>query len=104
MKVLFGEGAVFGTWHHLLKKAIYMGVHVLFGLFTMTAACIWWRYQWAHVLFIVTMVLASVYNASLHYSDQFQVDRDKEAGAPRPVPVGHASGTGGVAAKDGKSH
>ena len=81
MKALFGEGAVFGAWHHLLKKAIYMGVHVLFGLFTMAAACIWWRYQWAHILFIVTMVLASVYNASLHYADQFQVDREKEAGA-----------------------
>ena len=103
MKALFGEGAVFGAWHHLLKKAIYMGVHVLFGLFTMTAACIWWRYQWAHVLFILTMVLASIYNASLHYSDQFRSDKDKEAKAKASASEPHIGSSESKALKDMKS-
>lgn len=103
MKVLFGDGAVFGSWHHLIKKAIYMAVHVVFGLFTMVAACIWWHYQWAHVLFIITMVLASIYNASKHYSDQFQSDREKETTkAPASLPSGASSS--GPPARTSREH
>jgi len=95
MKALFGEGAVFGAWHHLVKKAIYMGVHVVFGLCTMAAACIWWRFQLAHAIFIITMVLASIYNASHHYLDQFRSDRERESGQAAPLggEKGHSAGT-----------
>ena len=81
MKFLLGEGATFGSSHHLLKKAIYMLVHVLFGCFTMTVACLWWQYWWAHLAFAITICICSCYNASKHYDDQFNTDRLIEAAA-----------------------
>jgi len=76
MKFLFSEGGAVGHYPHLVKKAIYMMTHVLFGLFTMSAACIWWQYYWAHLLFIITIATMSAYNASLHYNHQFLVEVD----------------------------
>jgi hypothetical protein len=55
-----------------------MCVHVLFGLFTMVVACLWWNYQAAHFCFIITMVTCSIYNASLHYAEQFRLDRERD--------------------------
>ena len=75
MKFLFGEGAVFGQSHHLVKKAIYMSTHVVFGILTMTIACMLWYNKWAHMVFIMTMCTCSCYNASKHYDAQFITDR-----------------------------
>jgi hypothetical protein len=91
MKFLLGEGSTFGSSHHLLKKAIYMGCHVLFGSFTMAIACLWWQYWWAHLSFIVTVCTCSCYNASRHYDDQFRSDRLIELATTAAAGASHPS-------------
>jgi hypothetical protein len=86
MKFLIGEGSAFGSSHHLLKKAVYMGCHIVFGCFTMGIACVWWQYWWAHLSFLLTICTCSCYNAAKHYDDQFRSDRLVEM-APSPAPV-----------------
>ena len=54
MKILFGEKAgVFGQSHKLIQRAVYMLTHVIFSIFTMLIACIWWSFEFAHVSFII---------------------------------------------------
>jgi hypothetical protein len=81
MKSVLGEGSPLSSSHHLFKKAVYMTAHILFGVFTMIVACLWWRYWWAHLSFLVTICTCSAYNASKHYDQQFTSDRETETGS-----------------------
>ena len=73
LKSLFGNdaGAMFGTYHELAKKTIYMGVHLVFGTCTMMLAVFFWYYWWAQFAFICLMISMSCFNASKFYTRTF---------------------------------
>jgi hypothetical protein len=75
MKFLFGKGSALESFPHLVKKAVYMCTHVVFGAVTMTLASVFWTSRSAHMLFILTICACSCYNASKHYDEQFVSDR-----------------------------
>lgn len=61
--------------HDLAKKAIYMSMHILFGVLTMlVASALLFHYKYAQIAFIITMTAMSSYNASSHYDAQFRTD------------------------------
>ena len=67
-------GAVFKATHassDLGKKAMYMGVHLAFGTATMALALLYWFSFLAHTLFVLSIALASVWNASGYYFNHF---------------------------------
>jgi hypothetical protein len=55
----------------LVKKAVYMGIHLAFGIFTMTIATAFWHFYLLHVAFITVICTASVWNASNFYFTVF---------------------------------
>lgn len=73
LKFLFGNdtNAMFGTYQELAKKTIYMGVHLVFGCFTMLLALFFWYFWWAQFTFICLMISMSCFNASKFYLSTF---------------------------------
>ena len=73
LKFLFGNdaNAMFGTYQELAKKTIYMGVHLVFGCFTMLLAFFFWYFWWAQFTFICLMISLSCFNASKFYLSAF---------------------------------
>ncbi len=62
-----------------LQKAVYMCVHLVFASFTMAVATMLF-YSWQlHVLFLLTMISMSAFNASSFYKAQFLQDAAEEA-------------------------
>jgi hypothetical protein len=56
-----------------------MGVHLVFACFTMAVATLLFFSWWFHVLFLLTMISMSAYNASSFYRHQFLQDAVEEA-------------------------
>ena len=59
------------TVHHLIKKAVYISMHLLFGSATMLLATVFWHSREAHIAFLVAIFTASAWNASSHYFEVF---------------------------------
>ena len=59
------------TAHHLVKKAVYISMHLVFGSATMLLATVFWRSRAAHVAFLIAICTASAWNASSHYFEVF---------------------------------
>ena len=79
-------GAVFKATHlesDLAKKTTYMLMHLLFGTVTMALALLHWYSFVAHTVFVLAIVLASVWNASGYYFNYFT--RKYEAGVSSKV-------------------
>ena len=55
----------------LVKKFVYMMIHLTFGILTMVVASFFWRSQIGHGIFICTLVLASAWNGSGFYFQVF---------------------------------
>ena len=74
LRHLFGNDpkAMFGKYHDLTKKTIYMGVHLVFGMCTMLLALCFWYFWWAQFVFICLMISMSCYNASSFYQSTFE--------------------------------
>lgn len=65
----------------LVKKAIYMSIHLIYGILTILFAGILFYSYVAHFCFIVTMCIASTWNATSHYSHSFHPESDAAAGS-----------------------
>jgi len=55
----------------LVRKSVYMMVHLCFGIITMYVATFLWRSQVAHGMFIVTLMVASAWNGAGFYFQLF---------------------------------
>ena len=69
--------------HHLIKKAVYISLHLVFGILTMSLACVFWYNHNAHFAFLVAISTASVWNAATFYFDAFSRKYDNLAGKAR---------------------
>ncbi len=69
----------FFLFFSFLQKAVYMGVHLVFASFTMAVATMLFYSWYLHVLFLLTMISMSAYNASSFYKAQFLQDAAEEA-------------------------
>ena len=65
--------ALTGARHELIKRALYMGMHLLFGVTTMSLATLYWHSFAAHTTFILSICAASIWNASSYYFSHFAV-------------------------------
>lgn len=63
--------------HHLIKKAVYISLHLVFGVLTMALACVFWYSFWAHMVFLGAICTASVWNAASFYFEAFSPKYDK---------------------------
>lgn len=55
----------------LVKKAVYMLIHLVFGIFTMTIATAFWHFYQLHFAFMAVICTASAWNASNFYFTVF---------------------------------
>ena len=60
-----------GVRLELAKRALYMAMHLLFGVVTMSLAALHWRSFVAHSAFVFAICAASVWNASSYYFSVF---------------------------------
>jgi len=74
-RLLFRRSGVAGP---LAQRAVYMSVHLVFGMVTMGLATIYWYSYFAHSAFLVTIFAASVYNAAGYYFTVFAQRYERE--------------------------
>ena len=55
----------------LAQRAVYLMLHLLFGMVTMAIAVLHWYSMVAHTAFLVTVCTATVYNAATYYFSVF---------------------------------
>eukprot|EP00301_Raphidiophrys_heterophryoidea_P011661 c17823_g1_i1.p1 GENE.c17823_g1_i1~~c17823_g1_i1.p1 ORF type:complete len:360 (-),score=62.00 c17823_g1_i1:57-1136(-) len=63
--------------HHLIKKAVYILFHLVFGFLTMMLACVLWHNHACNFLFLLAMPAASAWNAATFYFDVFSKKYEK---------------------------
>lgn len=55
--------------HPMLKRAVYLLAHLLFGCVSMLMAAVYWRSMWGHLAFIATILSSTAWNGATHYFD-----------------------------------
>eukprot|EP01006_Ploeotia_vitrea_P067982 TRINITY_DN99334_c0_g1_i1.p1 TRINITY_DN99334_c0_g1~~TRINITY_DN99334_c0_g1_i1.p1 ORF type:complete len:389 (+),score=8.14 TRINITY_DN99334_c0_g1_i1:34-1200(+) len=60
-----------GTCPELVVQLAYMGIHLCFGIFTMTIGVMFWYSKLAHISFIMALSLSAAWNAAGFYFDAF---------------------------------
>ena len=48
-----------GTATALAKRGVYMACHLAFGVVSMSLATVYWRTQWGHLAFLVTILTST---------------------------------------------
>jgi len=62
------------TVSNCLKQAVYMSMHLVFGIVTMLLAGLWWTNKFAHTCFVILCCTTTSWNAGTFYFQVFSRD------------------------------